>query len=509
MPADTPSNTAPATSASANAAPLMLSISGCRGIVGASLTPITIARFVAAFAQGIAPRPDAQPPLVILARDGRAAGHAIAAAAAGSLAAAGCRVVDLGVATTPTAGVMVTHLGADAGLVITASHNPAQWNGLKPITRDAHAPTPRDAEQLIQRFHNPSPSTTIWQPADRIPDITTRTDADEIHVARVLEQLSNLYNLDHIRDANHTVLVNSINASGARPARILLESLNCNLIHLHDNPSGVFPHTPEPTEDNLAWMGPHITEARAAIAFAQDPDADRLAILDENARYIGEEYTLILAALALLERLPPGAKPTLAANLSTSRMIDDIAARFGATVLRTPVGEANLVEAMLHHNAAIGGEGNGGVIWPAVGLIRDSIAAMALTLALLTARAQPLSRIIADIPAYAIVKRKRAIPAAPLTTILNNIQSAFPNANHNTTDGLRIDLQLPPPNSSPSPPNSTQPQSSSADARHTAPQHAWIHIRGSNTEPIIRLIAEAPTPDQANSLLNQAEAAIN
>lgn len=471
-------------------APLMLSVSGCRGIVGSSLTPATIAHFVAAFVTGLpAPEPG-QRLRVVLGCDGRQGGQAVAAVARGCLAMAGCDVIDLGVAMTPTVGVMVTHLGAQGGLVLTASHNPAEWNGLKPITAAGCAPAKSNADALIECFREADLLATAWAPAGQVGNITTRDDANGIHVEKVLAALAELYDLDAIRAAAHTVVLNSVNASGAMAGRMLLERLGCTLIALHDEPTGVFPHTPEPTAENLAWMQPVMARHNASVGFAQDPDGDRLAILDGDGSYIGEEYTLALGALAVLEQLPAGSNPVLAANLSTSRMIDDIAARFGSTVCRSAVGEANLVETMLQHHAILGGEGNGGIVWPRVGLIRDSLAAMALTLGLLTHQKRPLRAIIADIPRYAIVKRKQPVQEGLVEQTLNALRKAFPDARVNTEDGVRVDITL------------------TEAANNQAATHAWIHGRPSNTEPIVRLIAEAPTQQQAEALLDRVEAAM-
>lgn len=390
-------------------------------------------------------------------------------------------MVDLGVAMTPTVGVMVRKLGAAGGLVLTASHNPQQWNGLKPITRKGHAPSKAEAEMLIERFYSHDATQKI-----RNGKIMPLDDAPAVHVSRVLEALGELYDLDAIRSARHRVLLNSVNASGALAGRMLLDELGCEVVAVHDEPSGVFPHTPEPTAENLAWMGPRIAECGAAVGFAQDPDGDRLAMLDGAGRYIGEEYTLALGVLAVLERMAPGSGSggaLVAANLSTSRMVDDIAARFGARVVRTPVGEANLVQSMVREGVVIGGEGNGGVVWPRVGLIRDSLVAMGLTLALLTAEHRTLAEVVGELPAYAIVKRKRAVREGLVSEVLDAVRRAFPEGRVNEEDGVRVDVTL-----------------------HEGA--GWVHGRASNTEPIVRLIAEAPTAAAAEAMLDRVETAM-
>ncbi|MCB9841510.1 MAG: phosphoglucosamine mutase [Phycisphaeraceae bacterium] len=493
-------------------APLMLGVSGCRGIVGASLTPTVAAEFAGSFGGWLVERrgsgrSDAKP-TVVLAADGRAGYHAIHAAALAGLLAAGCDVIDLGVAMTPTAGVMIDHLRADAGVVLTASHNPQQWNGLKFLLRDpdatttsAAAPDAATAAAIIDRYKSGGARTLA--PWNRLGSVRHDHTAHAVHVGLVLRAIDALGQhagtdtnprptlTDRIRAANFTVVVDSVNGAGRHPARLLLERLGCRVIALGDDDTGLFWHTPEPTRDNLAPVATRAAEARAALAFCQDPDADRLALLAADGSYIGEEYTLALAARAVLELGHNSNATTLAANLSTSRMIDDIAARHAARVARTPVGEANVVSAMKAAASPIGGEGNGGVIWPAVTYVRDSLGAMALTLALMATTGQPIADLAAEIPAYAIEKRKVDLPskdaARPAVDAVARHYKAHPTARIDTQDGVRVDLAL--------------------DAAQGGGQ-AWVHVRASNTEPIMRLIAEAPTAAAARALLDDAARAI-
>jgi phosphomannomutase len=271
------------------------------------------------------------------------------------------------------------------------------------------------------------------------------------------------------------VVLDSVNASGCEGGRMMLDALGCGVTHIFGEMTGIFGHTPEPTAENLADLARAVRDTPgAACGFAQDPDADRLAIVDETGRYIGEEYTLVLAALRMLELRGPF---TLAANLSTSRMIDDIAARFpGATVLRTAVGEANVVSALKPSKGLLGGEGNGGVIMPEVCWVRDSLSAMALVLDLLASRTEPLSRIVDGLPRYAIEKTKvdlAAIGGLPAVAgALTRLKAAFAHERVSDVDGVRIDF---------------------ADG--------WVHLRASNTEPIARIIAEAPTRERARELI--------
>ena len=462
MPADTTS------------APLMLSISGARGIVGVTMTPDAAARFAAAFGSMLKESVDGRPPRLVVGYDGRASGSALASAAMAGLAGVGCEVTGLGITTTPTVGVMIRHLGCDGGINVTASHNPIEWNGIKCLDSDGLAPPAPIAERIIDRFRN---GNLDWSGGDTCGLIDERGDAAEIHVEKVLD----LVDVAAIRERRFAVVLDSVAASGGTAGRMLLEALGCQINHLHGIPTGIFPHTPEPTEANLTELAAATSkDDDASIGFAQDPDADRLAIVDEHGRYIGEEYTLVLAALRMLQRRGGG---PVAANLSTSRMIDDVCASFeGGSVIRTAVGEANVVQGIRGSEAAIGGEGNGGVIVPEVCFVRDSLSAMALVLELLATERRPISDIVEGLPRYAMIKRKwdlskvGGVEAVP--EILSRVAAHWSSARIDDADGVRIDVD-----------------------------RAWVHVRPSNTEPIIRLIAEAPTAAEVEAIADEAAAA--
>jgi phosphomannomutase len=476
---------------------LMVGVSGLRGVIGSSLTPEVASRFAASFGSWLVPRAGGRPVLICLGRDGRA-GHAfVHHAALSGLLASGCSVLDLGVVTTPTTAVMTDHTAGRrpgevvAGMVITASHNPQNWNGLKCLLGNgqglcgssACAPPAAQAQQIVDLFRSGTPALAGW---DRQGTIELDESANAVHLTRVLDALAAAGITDDPQGVGEglSVVLDSVNASGVEAGSALLDQLGVQeTLHLGCEATGIFPHTPEPVRENLSAMAQAVRESEAAVGFAQDPDADRLAIIDETGSYIGEEYTLVLCVLAILEAMKRRGEKTqgavLAVNLSTSRMIEDVAARFGARVLRTAVGEANVVDAMKAHSAVAGGEGNGGIIWPRTTYVRDSLAGMALVLSLLGQGRRTLSEIVRTIPAYAIDKRKvdlaRKEDARPA---VEKLAKAYAAERVDLQDGVRVDF----------------------DARR-----AWLHVRASNTEPIMRLIAEAPTAGEASAVLADAE----
>lgn len=493
---------------------LMLSVSGCRGVLGTTLTAESAARFAGAFGSVLRERAKGRPVVVVLGRDGRKGSEVIEFAAMAALMGCGCRVVNLGVAMTPTVAVMTDTMMRRgeaageyvAGMVITASHNPQQWIGLKCLLADerskgtdfgsaACAPPAGVAEDVIRRFKSGTISAADWDHAGLAGE--DHAGAHE-HVERVLWAMEEAGFAADASMIGHglSVAIDSVNASGTAGARHLMESMGVDeVLHLGAEDSGVFPHPPEPTRENLSTPGglcDSVRENESDVGFAQDPDADRLAIIDERGRYIGEEYTLALGVRALFEaeRLRGATTNGLVVvtNLSTSRMIDDVAASFGARVLRTAVGEANVVEVMKREGSLAGGEGNGGVIWPRVAYVRDSLAAMALTMWLISPAGggkgskRKLSEIVKSMPSYAIEKRKvdlaKREDADPAVTA---IKKHFANEKLDTQDGVRVDL-----------------------ASGPLAGKAWLHVRASNTEPIMRLIAEAPTTKDANELLDLA-----
>ncbi|HYF16118.1 MAG TPA: hypothetical protein VD971_13700 [Phycisphaerales bacterium] len=486
---------------------LMLSVSGCRGVVGETLTPEVAARFAGCF--GAVVRESAPGSRVVLGRDGRRGCEMVHAAAVAGLLGAGCDVVDLGVAMTPTTAVMADTLRTGpmgVGMVLTASHNPQEWNGLKCLLGEpalhgagACAPAKRIADEVISRFRDGRPALTRW---DGVGTLTGHETSSETHIERVRHAVthSGLTGSPATLARGVRVAVDCVNASASRTAPLLLRGLGCEVVAINaevqGEKAGLFPHPPEPTAENLSGAGglsDAVRSERCSIGFALDPDADRLALVDETGRYIGEEYTLALSAWAILlaaqrSGMHGGERPALVTNLSTSRMLDDVAARFGARVVRTPVGEANVVEAMKRESAIAGGEGNGGTIWPRSCYVRDSLAGMALVLWLMSPAGAglPLSRLVREIPSYAIEKRKIDLASKDqAAAAVAAVAKHFAAHRVDVRDGAWVDI-----------------------ASGPLAGKAWLHVRASNTEPIMRLIAEAPTSAEAKKVLDEAQRAV-
>jgi phosphomannomutase len=449
---------------------LMIGVSGMRGTVGGTLTPPVVSGMAAAFAVWLKQQPSTgNPPRVVFGRDSRPSGPWVRDAAVAALHASGVAVIDLDIVTTPGVAMMLQHLGADAAMIATASHNTIEWNGLKFLNRHAVAPPPADAA-AIKKLYNESQSDFVRVESLTLPQRNSETHA--LHVKRVMDYVDKL----GISSKRYKVVLDSVNGAGCVATATLLGKLGCTVIHINDSPNGLFPHDPEPTAKNLTQLADEVRRQHASVGFAQDPDADRLAIVDENGTYIGEEYSLALAAKLIMSRKPGAIAAT---NLSTSRMIDDIAAEYQGRVLRTPVGEANVIDAMLKNHAVIGGEGNGGVIDPRIVPGRDSLVGMAYVLQLMAATGKSISALVNELPRYEIVKTKFECRREDAERAVAALLKHFAGEKHDTQDGIRIDW---------------------ADA--------WVHARPSNTEPIMRVIAEAPDRAAAEKRINQVQEVI-
>lgn len=442
---------------------LIISVSGLRGIVGDSLTPDVAMRYALAFAAELPPGP------IVIGRDGRESGPLLAEAIAAALSSAGREVLDAGPAATPTVGVLVRSLAAAGGIQISASHNPRQYNGLKLFSDEGRVIPAAAGQRVLERYSR----TAGINPAARAELIHRVEDSTSAH-RKLIEPICGV---DRIRKRRFRVVLDANHGAGAVLGRILLERLGCDVIVLGETPDGQFAHPPEPTAENLATVFDQVVRHEAAMGFCQDPDADRLAIIDEHGRYIGEEKTL---ALCVDHVLRSGGRGPIVTNCSTSRMSEDLARKYDAPFFRSKVGEANVVDRMLAENALLGGEGNGGVIDPRVGLVRDSFVGMALVLDAMAARDLPVGALADELPHYAIHKTTIAVAPDYLAAALDVLEQTFDDAKPDRLDGLRLDW----------------------------PDGAWLLVRPSNTEPIVRAIAEARTAQAAKDLCDQTAAAL-
>jgi phosphomannomutase len=390
--------------------------------------------------------------------------HAVVAGLLGT----GCPVQEIGIAPTPTVGVAVRQLGAAGAIQITASHNPAPWNGLKLFGPDG-AVLPADlGREVVGLFDARRFSRAGWE---TVGTVKPSPDVLEHHCRLVLDQL----NVPAVATKRFRVFLNGNGGAGGPLGLKLLTALGCDVVAHNCEANGVFAHEPEPTPAHLVDVAPLVKQTGAAVGFVLDPDADRLALIDENGVCVSEELTL---ALAVQYRLRQAQGPVVV-NMSTSRVIQDIAERAGCPFHRSAVGEANVVETMRAVGAVVGGEGNGGVIDPRVGWVRDPFIGMALILSLMADDARPLSGLIAAVPQYHMLKTKFTVPREQLSERLLAIRKTWREATANIADGLRLDGS-----------------------------DWWLHVRPSNTEPVVRVIAEAPTADRAKELCDRAGALV-
>lgn len=441
---------------------LMVSVSGVRGTIGGTLTPLVACEFGLAYGAMLGAGKS-----IVIGRDTRPSGPMIHSAVTAGLLASGVNVVDLGVATTPGIALMVTRTKADGGVIITASHNPIEYNGIKFLQPTGPALTARSAAELKR----------IWQakgfkPVDarRQGQLTRNTKTHTEHV----DAVCNLVDTLGIAAKRFKVVLDSINGAGCVVTPMLLGRLGCEYVHLNSEATGLFAHTPEPVKENITQLCDAVRKHKAAVGFAQDPDADRLVIVDENGNFIGEEYTLALGTAWVLQKR----KGKVATNLVTSRMMDDVVAAAGCQLVRSPTGEANVAEAMAREGCIFGGEGNGGVMDPRVVPVRDSLVGIAMILQYMAATGKTISQLVAEIPSYVFLKTKFPCPAGVAPEVAQATKAAFAStqgAAFNEEDGLRIDL----------------------------PQ-GWLSVRASNTEPIMRIVAEARDEETASGLIAQA-----
>ena len=440
----------------------IISVSGLRGIIGDTLTPEVAIRYAAAFAATLPPGG------VLIGRDSRPSGKMLSLAIQAGLQALGRTTIDAGIIATPTVGVLLRKYGAAGGIQITASHNPSPYNGIKLFSAEGRVIPAAPGQKVLERYRTGTPE---WLPHDRLGMGLRCDDSLTPHLLAVLDTID----AERIRSRRFRVVLDANGGAGGILGRRLLYELGCRVTILGEEPDGAFAHTPEPTAENLAGVLAAVTEHGADVGFCQDPDADRLAVIDATGRYVGEEYTLAMCVDHVLRRQ----KGPIAANCASSRMSQDLAERYGVPYFRSAVGEANVVDAMLAHAAIFGGEGNGGPIDPRVGYVRDSFVGMALLLDAMAAREMPIGALADELPRYEIVKTKISLPPEKLPAALDALEKRFSDAASDRQDGVRFDWP-----------------------------GRWLLVRGSNTEPIVRAIAEAPTAAEAQKLCESAAAVL-
>jgi phosphomannomutase len=445
---------------------LMISVSGMRGIVGTDLTPELVARHAAAL--GAWAR-EAGKPVVVLGRDARTSGEMFARASLAGLQSVGCEVIDCGLVPTPTVQLAVEHHHAGAGLVLTASHNPVEWNALKMVGPDGIF-LDADTGAQVRALAEQGPARAGW-------DTIGTVRADDEAVARHVEAVLALPEIDlpAIRRRKFRVALDCVRGAGGVIMPQLLERLGCTVSAINLATDGRFPRPPEPLPEHLGALTRLVQASGADVGVAVDPDVDRIAVVDERGEPIGEDYTLAFAVRAVLARagVAPGEAdaPVVVANLSTSLVVEDAAHDGGARFLRAPVGEAHVARMIRSEGALIGGEGNGGVMLPSLHLGRDAPLGMALILQYLAHSQRPVSELVATAPRYQIVKAKLA-RGANLAEAFSALRSRFPEAKADERDGLRL----------------------AWDGR-------WLHLRASGTEPVIRIIAEARKAADAEAMI--------
>ena len=425
---------------------LMIGVSGVRGIVGETLTPELVTRLGVAFGTYM------NSGKIIVGRDTRVSGEMIKHSVLAGLISTGCEVVDLGIVTTPTCSLMVRELKAAGAVIITGSHNPIEWNALKFLKSNGIFLNDEEGKQLLNIYYQGAFKKMGWAGLHTVTEDNTAADR---HIKKVLANIK----VGLIQEQKFKVVLDSCNGAGAIITPLFLKELGCEVIPIHCEPNGLFPHNPEPIFINLQELCRTVKKEKADIGFAQDPDADRVAIVDANGHYLGEEYSVSLAANYILKKNRGGA---IAVNVVTSMVIDDIAKKHHARLIRTKVGEVHVAEAMIAEMAVIGGEGNGGVMWPKVHPVRDSLVGIALTLQNMAENRKSIKQLAEELPVYHIVKEKIDCPMKDSHKVMDLVKGYYRKEKIVTTDGLMIDKN-----------------------------GARITVRPSNTEPIFRIFVES------------------
>ncbi len=449
---------------------LIKSISGIRGTIGGkpsdNLTPIDIVRFTAAYGQYILSHTDASKCSIVIGRDARISGAMVQALVSNTLVGMGIDVIDLAMATTPTVEMVVPRANAQGGIILTASHNPKQWNALKLLDANGEFLSAEAGAQILALAEQ---EDFNFASVDDLGSVTADDTSLDMHIQAVLNHP--LVSLESIRSSGFKVVVDGVNSIGGIAIPALLKELNIEVIELFCEPNGQFPHNPEPLKEHLGDLSALVIESGADLGLVVDPDVDRLAFMDENGAMFGEEYTLVACADYVLSKTPGNT----VSNMSSTRALRDVTEKHGGTYYSSAVGEVNVVTKMKAVNAVIGGEGNGGIIDPQLHYGRDSLIGTALFLSLLSVRKISVSELKKTYPEYFMSKGKIELePTMDVDALLLAIEKKYANNKPNTVDGVKIDFEA-----------------------------SWVHLRKSNTEPIIRVYTEAPSQEAADLLMNR------
>lgn len=448
---------------------LIKSISGIRGTIGGkvaeNLTPVDVVKFTSAYAVWVREQKvNLLGRNIIVGRDARISGSMVEKLVVATLNAMGFDAVNIGLASTPTTEMAVKNENAAGGIIITASHNPYQWNALKLLNHNGEFLSAADGERILEIAES---GNTQYVSIDEIGCEKTFNNYEDIHIDQILAL--GLVNKDTIKKAGFSIVVDCVNSVGGIILPKLLRRLGVeNVIELYTEPNGLFPHNPEPLPENLTEISNAITETKADVGFVVDPDVDRLAIVCEDGSVFGEEYTLVAVADYILSKN----KGNTVSNLSSTRALRDVTKKHGGNYYASAVGEVNVVEKMKEVNAVIGGEGNGGVILPDLHYGRDALVGVALFLSYLAESKKTVSALKKQFPAYFVSKNKIELrPDINVDDLLLKVAEHYSNENVTTIDGVKIDFE-----------------------------NSWVHLRKSNTEPIIRIYAEAMSEDSAEAL---------
>ncbi|MEY3051629.1 MAG: hypothetical protein RLY31_1414 [Bacteroidota bacterium] len=436
---------------------------------GENLTAQDVVECTAGFGEWVRQRAAGGRPRIVIGRDARISGPWMQSLVVQTLLSMGIDVTDLGLSTTPTVEMAVPREGADAGIILTASHNPREWNALKFLNRQGEFISAADGAEILAII---AQGNQAYAPLDRFGRYEQQADALAHHLAAILGHP--LVRAEQVQAQRYKVVVDAVNSSGAISVPPLLEALGCEVILLNGEPHGDFAHNPEPLPEHLTELSARVVAEGAAMGIAVDPDVDRLAFVCENGEAFGEEYTLVAVADYVLRHRPGNT----VSNLSSTRALRDVTHRHGGSYHASAVGEVNVVRKMKEGSAVIGGEGNGGIIVPELHYGRDALAGVALFLSHLAMEGTTLSALKAGYPAYHMVKDKVSLsPSADLAALLESLNRQYRHESCDTTDGLKIDFD-----------------------------HGWVHLRRSNTEPIVRIYSESRTREAAEALVAQIRA---